>query len=223
MSFYPYRRFRVAILALFRSLESQKSKHLSIKLVDPIQNGPWVIKNRKPSRNLYYLVFPGLMQIIANPPFIIVPVSSFNYNSSLLPKNNGLASIEINNSPDTDFSKAVPITNVNISSFSNFTNKTTDISLNNKMVINPSKQTFSLHYVGSILILVECTDSNLENWNSYKTIGSFTIIFLLSLTSNLPGLKIPFSSSSYRVISIPIPNSNTSFCPITLSSKYLNV
>lgn len=90
--------------------------------------------------------------------------------------NKRLMYLIINNSSDTDCSnQATPITNVNILSFSNFTNTTTDVNLNNKMVINPTQQSFLPHYGGPILIRVECIDSNknLGNWYPLKAVRFF--------------------------------------------------
>lgn len=101
-------------------------------------------KSRKSSQNSSSAVSPGIKQIIPNPPSLFTPVSSFNYKSSLSSNDNGLTSMIINHITDTDCSnEAAPITNVNISSFSNSTNTITDIQLNNKIAINPSQQSFS--------------------------------------------------------------------------------
>lgn len=86
--------------------------------------------------------------------------------------------------------KPVPNTNVNIST------TTTDVRMNNKIVINPSQQSFMFHYIDQILILVECTDSHkkLGNWHPFKAVRFFfLIIFLVSPTWNrLVSKKLKF-------------------------------
>lgn len=81
------------------------------------------------------------------------------------------------------FSESVTITNLNLSQGSNSTNTKTDVHLNNKIAINISQQKFLPHYVGPILILVECTDprKNLGNCILLRQPDSFLTTSLVSL------------------------------------------